>query len=56
VPNAAPENPVPDLADGTLAERLIELNTPAGRLNLLAERLASASDPVGCEKERVSCT
>jgi hypothetical protein len=40
-----------DLADGTLAEIATELDTLAGRLDLLLDRLGAAVDPVrhaGC--------
>src|SRR5262249_45118744 len=36
-----------DLADGTLAELLVELESLDGRLALVLDRLASTADPVG---------
>jgi hypothetical protein len=36
-----------DLADGTLAELLLELDSLDGRLALVLDSLAAAADPVG---------
>jgi hypothetical protein len=36
-----------DLCEGTLSQLAIELETLAGRLDLVLDRLAGAADPVG---------
>jgi hypothetical protein len=40
-----------DLADGTLAELLLELESLDGRLALVLDRLASAADPARVRPE-----
>jgi hypothetical protein len=36
-----------DLCEGTLSQLAVELDTLAGRLDLMLDRLAGAADPVG---------
>jgi hypothetical protein len=42
-----------DLCEGTLSQILVELETVAGRLDLVLDRLAGAADPVSiCKSTR----